>query len=123
MENLVEFELPRDRSCAAVARRTIEQHTADLDTETLGDLKTVASELVDNAYLHGEGQIRLKLDRSPDRIRVEVIDEGRGAAVLVNQQPTCEGGFGLRIVDELSGAWGAYEGTTHVWAEIPLSAA
>jgi anti-sigma regulatory factor (Ser/Thr protein kinase) len=122
MESLVVLNLPRDRSCAAVARRTIEEHGSGLDPETLGDVKAVASELVDNAYLHGCGQIRLRLDRRFDRIRVEVIDEGEGAAIAVNQQPSPKGGYGLRIVEELSRAWGAFEGTTHVWAEITVTA-
>jgi hypothetical protein len=30
------------------------------------------------------------------------------------------GGRGLRIVAALADAWGAYEGTTHVWADIDV---
>ncbi|HEY2653884.1 MAG TPA: hypothetical protein VGI50_18320 [Solirubrobacteraceae bacterium] len=32
-------------------------------------------------------------------------------------------GRNLRIVDQLATTWGAFEGTTHVWAELPMIAA
>lgn len=119
-----QIELPRDRSCGATARRHVEQFAGgELADEWLGDLKLVVSELVDNAYLHGKGRIWLKLGRREDQVRVEVIDEGEGAAVNVRCSPTPEHGHGLRIVEQLATAWGAYEGTTHVWAELPLSGA
>src|SRR5579859_5002102 len=52
-------------------------------------------------------------------LRVEVIDQGEGAAVRVRPRRTVEHGHGLKIVDHLASAWGAHEGTTHVWAELP----
>jgi anti-sigma regulatory factor (Ser/Thr protein kinase) len=120
METLVEVELPRDRTCAGVARRTVEERTVPLAAEIVDDVKTVVSELVDNAYLHGRGRIWLRLRRSCARLRVEVTDEGEGAVLAINPQPSSEGGYGLQIVASLSRAWGAYEGTTHVWAELEL---
>jgi anti-sigma regulatory factor (Ser/Thr protein kinase) len=93
---------------------------SELKSEVLDDLKLVATELVGNAYLHGEGRIWLKLDRHPEGIRIEVIDQGEGAAVKVRSPRTIERGNGLKIVDRLASAWGAHEGTTHVWAELPL---
>ena len=89
------------------------------------DLKVVVCELVDNAYLHGKGRIWLKLSRAANGTRVEVIDEGTGAAVNVKPTltPTLEHGHGLRIVDQLATTWGAFEGTTHVWAQLPMISA
>lgn len=118
----VEVELPRHRSCGAAARRLVEEHARhELSEEDLADLKLVVTELVDNAYLHGEGRIRLKLGHRGDRILVEVIDEGEGASVKVIRAASAGGGRGLQIVEQLARAWGAHEGTTHVWAELPLS--
>jgi two-component sensor histidine kinase len=118
---ILEIELPRERTCGAIARRAVEHHTAErLPPDALDDLKLVVTELVDNAYLHGEGRIRLKLDRGEASVRVEVIDEGEGAAIEVAQAPRRSGGHGLKIVDNLASSWGAFEGTTHVWAELPL---
>ena len=62
----------------------------------------------------------MDLARFDDRLRLEVVDEGDGAAE-VHRGPADEtGGWGLRIVDAVSIRWGVFEGTTHVWCEIPL---
>jgi anti-sigma regulatory factor (Ser/Thr protein kinase) len=118
----VEAELPRQPTCGAVARRIVEgQYGARLDSGTLDDLKLVVSELATNAYVHGVGRIRLKLDANEDRVRVAVMDEGEGAAIKI-RQVGASGGNGLRLVDHLCSRWGAYEGSTHVWAELALDA-
>jgi len=118
------MELPRTRSCAAVARRAVEQQYAtELDAETLDDLKLVVSELVDNAYVHGEGEIWMRLEQSEQRVRVEVLDEGRNAAIKIRALGAAGGGHGLRLVDHLCPDWGAFEGSTHVWAELPIDPA
>lgn len=52
------------------------------------------------------------------RVRVEVVDEGQGAAIKIREDGPELGGWGLRLVDLLTVSWGAYEGTTHVWADI-----
>jgi anti-sigma regulatory factor (Ser/Thr protein kinase) len=116
----VEARLPRRRECAAVARALIDAHLSErVSAPAMDDIKLVASELVGNAFLHGEGEIRLRIECSEDRVRLEVIDEGQGQAVQIREQPTFgDGGFGLPLVGQLSSAWGAFEGTTHVWAEI-----
>jgi anti-sigma regulatory factor (Ser/Thr protein kinase) len=122
MHASVDTRLPRTRDCAAIARRLIEEHVgACTGEQPLDDVKLVATELVDNAYLHGCGDIRLKLSSRGKRVRVEVIDEGRGAAIGIRERGADElGGFGLKLVEQVSVAWGAYEGTTHVWAELSL---
>jgi serine/threonine-protein kinase RsbW len=101
----------------------VEEHVpGGLPTERLDDLKLVVSELVDNAYLHGRGEIGMTIQSRLDRIRVEVVDDGEGAAVKIREHaPEGMGGFGLKLVDQLCAAWGAQEGTTHVWAELPTS--
>lgn len=87
----------------------------------LYDIKLVVSELVDNAFLHGCGQIMLRAAPIDDRIRIEVIDEGQGAAIKIREDGPELGGWGLRVVDGVAAAWGAYEGTTHVWADVPTA--
>ena len=117
------LQLPRAPNCASMGRRWIEQESGDkLNEATLNNVKLVATELLNNAYLHGRGQIELGLAPQNECVRVEVIDEGQGIAVKIRQNgPGGGGGWGLRIVDQLATAWGAYEGTTHVWAEVPLT--
>jgi anti-sigma regulatory factor (Ser/Thr protein kinase) len=118
-----ELRIPRQPDCAARGRRWIEQQTeGHLNESTLNNVKLVATELLNNAYLHGRGRIELRLKRRGDHVRVEVIDAGEGAAVKIRKNSTADrSGWGLRIVDELSISWGAHEGTTHVWAELPIS--
>lgn len=123
MEQPLEVELPRHPSCAAIARRHVGRYAGpQLTGPSLGDAKLVVSELAANAYLHGEGRITLRLDRVDGSLRIEMIDEGEGAAIEVMRAPSSVGGNGLKVVEELSSSWGAYEGTTHVWADVPLGA-
>jgi anti-sigma regulatory factor (Ser/Thr protein kinase) len=114
----VETELPRQPTCCALARRLVErEYGARLDSGTLGDVKLVVSELASNAYLHGTGRIRLRLDADEQRVRVAIMDEGENAVIQITQLGS-SGGYGLRVVDQLCSEWGAYEGSTHVWAEL-----
>ncbi|HET8979917.1 MAG TPA: ATP-binding protein [Solirubrobacteraceae bacterium] len=115
-----EIELPRDRTCAVRARRWLEATAGShVPSEALDDAKLVATELVENALIHGAGKIWLRLDIAGDRLRLEVTDEGQGAAIKIREQGPELGGWGLVLVDRLATRWGAFEGTTHVWAELP----
>ena len=118
----VDVELPRERICAATARRLIEDSFGrELDPEVLDDLKTIASELVNNAYEHGKGEIRLKVLRSQHRIKLEVIDQGENAPIAIRHNAFEGRGNGLRIVDLLADNWGVFRGVTHVWATLSAS--
>ncbi len=120
MSPCLEIELPRDRGCARIARRQVDSLCqGELADEPLGDVKLVVSELVDNAFLHGTGQIRLKLALADGRVRVEVLDDGPEWAIAIRREEPGVGGWGLRIVDRLSLAWGS--ANAHVWAELPAA--
>jgi hypothetical protein len=81
----------------------------------------VVSELVNNAVLHGRGDIAVKLQLHGDVLRGEVIDEGGGFEHEVRTRgPLDISGRGLLIVDALTSRWGIHEGTTHVWFEMPV---
>ena len=75
-----------------------------------------------NAWEHGTGAIELKVASGAESLRIEVIDEGSGAVPEIREQAADEnGGWGLRIVDQVARQWGCFEGTTHVWVELPLT--
>lgn len=115
--------LPRHPAAAAQARRFVGAllRKEGLPEEAMENAALVSSELVTNAYRHGEGEIELRVARLEDRLRIEVIDAGRDQAPAVREQvPDEAGGWGLRIVDQLALQWGVFEGTTHVWADIAL---
>lgn len=120
----VEVELPRSRTSAGQARRWLEQQVpAGVAARAMDDLKLVTTELVENALVHGKGRILLRLETRPDVLRVEITDEGENAAIRIRTHGPEIGGWGLVLVDRLSDRWGAFEGTTHVWAELPTATA
>lgn len=113
----IQVRLARDQSSAAHLRGLIEDHLAGQPAAIVETVKLVAGELVDNAYRHGEGDIRLRLALHRDRLRIDVVDDGAAAdAVRVD-----EGQRGLKLVEDLSVRWGSREGSTHVWAEIAIA--
>ena len=79
-----------------------------------------ASELVTNAWKHGEGGIELRLEQLRDRLRIEVLDGGSERRPAIRERADETGGWGLRIVEEVSLRWGCFEGSTHVWADLAL---
>ncbi|HEX8105610.1 MAG TPA: ATP-binding protein [Solirubrobacteraceae bacterium] len=119
-----ELELPRSDAAAALARREVERRFgAVVADETLEDAKVVVSELVANALVHGDGAVTLRGGLQDARLRLEVSEEGSGPAPAVredDEDDEDDSGWGLRVVDALSLRWGAYEGTTHVWAELAV---
>jgi len=112
--------LPRSRDAGERARRLMaERFREQLGEQPMATLQTVVSELVNNAVVHGQGTITLRAALSGDCVRVEVTDEGRGKVPAIRERAEFEsGGWGLQIVKALSARWGAYEGTTHVWADV-----
>lgn len=121
MYRFKEVRLPREGGCDAIARRLVEQDFAgELAAERMDDLKLVVTALVDNAFLHGQGQIRLRLLRQNGTIRVGVMDEGDGVTLRLMRNGHRGGGNGLRTVELLSTRWGVLEGSTHVWADLTI---
>lgn len=117
----ITLKLNREPNCGRLARTLIgEQLAGEVDPPVLADAKLIVSELVNNAYEHGTGAIELRVRLLDDRLRVEVVDEGQGASIRVREESLRGGGRGLRIVQTLSGDWGVFEGTTHVWAELDI---
>lgn len=115
--------LPRAPGAPGEGRRFVDRLLRQLHAPkaAVEDALLVSSELVTNAFRHGAGEIELRLSLFEDRLRIEVVDEGRDQAPEVREQTGDEtGGWGLRIVDELALQWGVYEGTTHVWADVAL---
>lgn len=92
---------------------------AELDVALL-----VVSELVTNAIAHTQGEVRLDLTLSADRLRIAVNDGSPRTPVkpaTVNWEAT--GGRGLLIVEATTASWGSVplSGGKQVWAELPLA--
>lgn len=112
--------LPRQPDAAAQARRFLTRwFQEDLEQPEMFGLKLICSELVNNAVLHGRGDIELRADLNDDRVLIEVVDGGQGFEHVVRHVPFDQlTGRGLSIVDAEASRWGVHEGTTHVWAEV-----
>lgn len=118
------LELQRAPDAAVEARRFVERllRRRGVAEQSVENALLVSTELVSNAYRHGEGHIELRVNLLDDLLRIEVMDEGRDQAPAVREQGADEsGGWGLQIVDRLALQWGVFEGTTHVWADLALT--
>lgn len=120
MSELLEVELPRDRGAAHLARQLVAaRFGTSLTADELDTVWLLASELVNNAVLHGQGQITMKAQVDGRQVRVDVIDAGTGFERQVRHAGfDALGGRGLQIVEAESSRWGISEGTTHVWFEL-----
>ncbi|MER6125633.1 SpoIIE family protein phosphatase [Streptomyces sp. NPDC001795] len=95
--------------------------TQDLDAVLL-----VVSELVTNALVHTDGQVRLDLTLLNHRLRIAVADASPRTPV----KPTsigweATGGRGILLVEAMSATWGTLpvSGGKQVWAELALEEA
>ena len=82
-----------------------------LSDETLGDLKLAVTEACSNSVRHAyrdgrEGSVEVVYELHPDRLVVEVSDDGEGFTVrerqAVGEEMLSEGGLGIAIIRELA---------------------
>jgi anti-sigma regulatory factor (Ser/Thr protein kinase) len=116
-EAAITVTLQRDHNAPGRARALLRQHADGLDRDRLDTAVLLISELVTNAVLHGTGEIRMMIDLGNGGARFAVSDEGHGTPV-VRPEPGPDGGWGLRLVGQLSRRWGVREGRTQVWFEL-----
>ncbi|MFG3346975.1 ATP-binding protein [Streptomyces sp. NPDC048018] len=94
-------------------------HSWELEAVS-GPAAQIVAELAANAVTHGRvpgRDFRLGLLADEDRLRIEVTD------TRSDRLPVASGGYGLVLVEALSGNWGVRQGPVPrktVWAELPL---
>jgi anti-sigma regulatory factor (Ser/Thr protein kinase) len=122
-------EIPGGVGAPGRARRSVlSQLEGQIAPSTARDAALVVSELVSNSVLHANVNpgrtLTVELTKLDDRVRINVIDPGsRLEPHVLPPDPERLGGWGLRVVEELSQAWGvARNGIagTRVWCDIPL---
>ncbi len=106
------------------AREAVRQRFGRLPEATRRDLVAVVTELVNNSVKHGPGKpITLTVSQGTDSIRGEVADQGNPAVAIPQIKKATESDTGgLALVDKLTSEWAVYEGSTHVWFEVPVDA-
>jgi anti-sigma regulatory factor (Ser/Thr protein kinase) len=107
----VAYELPAQATSAAIARRYVAGHCADLSDQLVADALLLASELVTNAVRHGLPTITIQVLRGPSSIRIAVHDLGAalpppGTGAADSGSPLRSSGRGLLLVDSLADSWG-----------------
>lgn len=98
-------------------------------TEQASDAALIVSELVTNSVLHAkvgaDESLFLELNTDGDLLRIGVVDSGCELEPrIVDLDSATPGGFGLRLVEQMSSTWGVNRdtaGMTRVWCELPLA--
>ncbi|MEU4446481.1 ATP-binding protein [Actinosynnema sp. NPDC050801] len=114
------LELMGDVPNLVEARRWTGEVLADLTEDEIADAKLVVSELVTNAYEHGQHPLHLRLRRLGDLIRIEVTDLSPQVPTVGHSSVRLTRGRGMLLVDKLTRQWGAVRhavGKT-VWAVL-----
>jgi anti-sigma regulatory factor (Ser/Thr protein kinase) len=115
------IELPTSKAAPAMARQAVRDATAQAAPESVLDvLLLLTSEIVSNAVVHvhapDDAGIRLSIDVTDERTRVEVGDRGDGfPATSERRKPGNSGGYGLALLDVASSRWGATTRDGHFW--------
>lgn len=80
-----------------------------LSEETLGDLKLAVTEACSNsvrhAYRDGDGRVEIVYELEPDRLAIEVTDDGAGFEAQrphAGDEELSEGGLGIAIIRALT---------------------
>jgi anti-sigma regulatory factor (Ser/Thr protein kinase) len=127
----IRHELPASPSASPLARQILDGWLTGLvGDDTANAARLAASELVENAVRHAGVQpddaIRLAGLATDENIRVEVEQPTPAAGahvVAAGERGPSEGGYGLRIVEALSVAWGVRAGAPGaVWFEVDRDA-
>jgi anti-sigma regulatory factor (Ser/Thr protein kinase) len=100
-----------------------------VSASALDDARLMVSELVANSMRHARlapnDTIRVKAEVENGRLRVDVIDGGRGGAPSVaggiRPSPGAESGWGLYLVETLATRWGHAVG--RYWFELETGSA
>ncbi|MDT8910203.1 ATP-binding protein [Amycolatopsis sp. PS_44_ISF1] len=121
----VRLTLPDDVTAPAVARSMVRETLTDLGVSGVfrDDVLLATSELVTNAFEHGEPPKLMKLRFSENQLEVSVFDSGTELPQLKEPSPTEARSRGLQLVRALSQEWGyeCCDGGKHVWATFALS--
>jgi anti-sigma regulatory factor (Ser/Thr protein kinase) len=116
------LELPRIEGSAGLARLIVTAHGSSLGSEQLKNANVMVSELVSNAFQHGEGQICLTVESGPEGVWAEVSDEGCRPAIGTPDPRPERRGWGLQFVNQLADSWGVGTDEARVWFRVGVTA-
>ena len=122
---VLRMPLGSDSLAPSAARKAISGLRDELGEDCFRTCELLVSELVTNVVRHA-GRPRssawadMRVRRYPDRVRVEIRDDGPGLGAKQDAPDHAEGaGWGLQLVDEMADDWGAERGIQNcVWFEV-----
>jgi anti-sigma regulatory factor (Ser/Thr protein kinase) len=117
----LDLTLAPDPASVAEARAAVVEALPEIGAERVNTVQLLISELVTNALRHGDAGAPVEVHASwNSKVRVEVIDHGRGFTPSERDKPLEEpGGFGLLLVGSLADRWGVEtQDCTTVWFEL-----
>jgi anti-sigma regulatory factor (Ser/Thr protein kinase) len=113
---------------AAAARRELEDLCAGVDEDLLERSRLALTEAVTNSVKHARlrpsQRIEVELALVDALLRIDVTDGGVGFRMPAMRpiQGGPDGGWGLRLIEELTDRWGVDSNhSTHVWLEFDRS--
>ena len=117
---------PRAPESAAASRRFLSEVLAPIaDAIDLDAAVLLTSELVNNAILHTSGpRIKVEVIMGDDSLHIGVIDGSPKSPLVLPARPGDVGGWGLRIVQQMSACWGVEEMESRqkcVWFRVPVT--
>ena len=101
-----ERAFPNSPSSVIGARRFVLDTIRGVARDVSESIALMVSELATNSIRHAGTGFRVRVDRTPAEVRVEVIDRGGGAPTLRSPVPSEPSGRGLLIVENFADSWG-----------------
>jgi serine/threonine-protein kinase RsbW len=116
VDQAIRLTIPAKPEYISLARLALTglSRVRELDPETLADLKLAITEAASNsvrhAYSDGSGTVEVLYDLQPDRLVIEVSDDGEGFDYDYDREPAAadiedeltEGGLGIAIIKTIA---------------------
>jgi len=100
-----EAQFHADPSSVTTARRFIAGSLIDVPDDAADAVALIASELASNSIGHAGSPYRIRIERLPDHVRLEVEDDGDGRPMMKSPSIADTSGRGLQIVAALADEW------------------
>jgi anti-sigma regulatory factor (Ser/Thr protein kinase) len=117
---------PNAPASVSEARRFAVNAMGDAAPRVVEAVAVAISELATNCVRHAGTAFSVDVEKTSDRLRVEVADHGSGTPTMRSPEPSELSGRGLLLVRELSDAWGVEPSRdrpgNRVWFTVHLPA-